>query len=365
VSQGAPFTPRRGRGALSNREGRFERTRVEVGPDIEPDPDVDPLADPPPLATTVTPERTRSILTTNESPDVGFEQSINPYRGCEHGCVYCFARPTHAYLGLSPGLDFETKIFSKPDAATLLRRELERPGYACRVTALGANTDAYQPIEKKLRITRGILEVLSEYRHPVLIITKSDLVRRDLDLLGPMGRERRAAVMVSVTTLDRRLARRMEPRAATPELRLETIRRLTGEGVPVGVLAAPMIPGLNDSELEAIVAAAAEAGAVTAGYVLLRLPLEIKDLFREWLTTHYPLKADRVEALLRDMRGGKLYESAFGTRMRGRGPHADLLEQRFQVAIRRAGLRERDFDLDASSFRVPPRPGSQGTLFPR
>jgi len=364
VSQGAPFTPRRGRGALSNREGRFERTRVETGPDIEPDPEFDPDAEPPPLMTTVTPERTKSILTTNESPDVGFEQSVNPYRGCEHGCVYCFARPTHAYLGLSPGLDFETKIFSKPDAGALLRRELERPGYVCRVTALGANTDAYQPIEKKLGITRGVLEVMSEYRHPVLIITKSDLVLRDVDLLGPMGQARRAAVMVSVTTLDRRLARRMEPRAATPARRLETIRRLTEAGVPVGVLAAPMIPGLNDSELEAIVAAAAEAGAVTAGYVLLRLPLEIKDLFREWLTTHYPLKADRVEALLRDMRGGKLYEAAFGARMRGRGPHADLLEQRFQVAIRRAGLGERDLDLDESAFRVPPRPGSQGTLFP-
>ena len=364
MSQGAPVPPRRGRGALSNREGRFERTRVEVGPDIEPDPDVDPLADPPPLATTVTPERTKSILTTNESPDVGFEQSINPYRGCEHGCVYCFARPTHAYLGLSPGLDFETKIFSKPDAATLLRAELERKSYVCRTVALGANTDAYQPIERRLGITRGIVEVLSEHRHPVMIITKSDLVLRDLDLLGPMGEARLAAVMVSVTTLDPALARRMEPRAATPARRLETVRRLTDAGVAVGVLAAPMIPGLNDPELEAIVDAAAAAGAVTAGYVLLRLPHEIKDLFREWLETHYPLKKDRVLGILREMRGGKLYDAAFGDRMRGRGAHAFLLARRFEVALRRTGLGHRDIALDESAFRVPPRPGSQGTLFP-
>ena len=364
MSQGAPFTPRRGRGALSNREGRYERTRVERGPDVEPDPDFDPEADPPPLETTVIPERTGSILTTNDSPDVGFGRSINPYRGCEHGCVYCFARPTHAYLGLSAGLDFETKIFSKPDAGALLRATLDRKGYVCRMIALGANTDAYQPIERRLGITRSILEVLSEYRHPVMVITKSDLALRDLDLLGPMGREKRAAVMVSLTTLDRALARRMEPRAATPQRRLEAIRRLTDGGVPVGVLAAPMIPGLNDSELEAILQAAAAAGAVSAGYVLLRLPLEIKDLFGEWLETHYPLKKDRVLGMLREMRGGQLYEAAFGARMRGRGAHADLLEKRFQVALRRTGLGHRDIGLDVTGFRVPPRPGSQGTLFP-
>jgi DNA repair photolyase len=364
VNEPPPSTPRRGRGALSNREGRFERTRVEKGPDIEPDPDFDPGADPPPLATTVTPERTKSIITTNDSPDVGFDQSINPYRGCEHGCVYCFARPTHAYLGLSPGLDFETKIFSKPDAAALLRAELERRNYVCRTIALGANTDAYQPIERRLGITRSVLEVLSETRHPVLIITKSDLVLRDLDLLGPMGRARLAAVMVSVTTLDPALARRMEPRAAAPARRLEAVRRLTDAGVPVGVLAAPMIPALNESELEAIVDAAAAAGAVSAGYVLLRLPHEIKDLFREWLETHYPLKKDRVLAILREMRGGKLYDAAFGARMRGRGAHADLLARRFQVAIRRTGLGHRSIRLDETAFRVPPRPGSQGTLFP-
>ena len=359
-----PVAPRRGRGALSNREGRYERTRVEIGPDIEQDPDVNPEADPPPLDTVVTPEKTRTILATNDSPDVGFDQSINPYRGCEHGCVYCFARPTHAYLGLSPGLDFETKLFSKPDAAALLRAELAKPGYACKVIALGANTDAYQPIERRLRITRSVLEVLAEHRHPVLIITKSDLVLRDLDLLAPMARERLAGVHVSVTTLDRSLARRMEPRAASPARRLEAIRGLSGAGVPVGVLAAPMIPGLNDSELEAILAACAEAGAVSAGYVLLRLPLEIKDLFREWLERHYALKADRILALLRDMRGGALYDSTYGKRMSGTGPHAQLLRQRFEVAIRRHGLGHRDITLDESRFRVPPRPGDQGRLFP-
>jgi DNA repair photolyase len=359
-----PPTARRGRGALTNREGRYERTRVEVGPDIEPDPDVDPEADPPPLETTVTAERTRSILSTNDSPDVGFDQSINPYRGCEHGCVYCFARPTHAYLGLSPGLDFETKLFSKPDAAALLRAELAKPGYVCKVTALGANTDAYQPIERRLRITRAVLEVLSEHRHPALIITKSDLVLRDLDLLAPMARERLAAVHVSVTTLDRALARRMEPRAASPARRIEAIRSLSEAGVPVGVLAAPIIPGLNDAELEAILAASRAAGAVSAGYVLLRLPLEIKDLFREWLESHYALKADRVQALLREMRGGRLYDATYGKRMRGEGPHADLLRRRFEVALRRHGLGHRDIALDATRFRVPPRPGQQGTLFP-
>ena len=361
---GGPDAPRRGRGALSNREGRYERTRVEIGPEIEPDPDVDPEADPPPLDTLVTPERTRSILSTNDSPDVGFDQSINPYRGCEHGCIYCFARPTHAYLGLSPGLDFETKLFSKPDAAALLRAELRKPGYVCRTIALGANTDAYQPIERRLRITRSVLEVLGEHRHPVLIITKSDLVLRDLDLIAPMARDRLAGVHVSVTTLDRTLARRMEPRAATPARRLDAIRGLSEAGVPVGVLAAPMIPGLNDSELEAILAASREAGAVSAGYVLLRLPLEIKDLFREWLERHYALKADRILALLRDMRGGRLYDPTFGKRMSGQGPHAELLRRRFEVAIRRHGLGHRNIALDESLFRVPPRPGDQGRLFP-
>ncbi|HEV8119882.1 MAG TPA: PA0069 family radical SAM protein [Candidatus Polarisedimenticolia bacterium] len=355
---------RRGRGALSNREGRYERTRVDWdAPDLEPDPESDDT--PPPLPTTVTPEKSRSIIATNDSPDVGFDQSINPYRGCEHGCVYCFARPTHAWLGLSPGLDFETKLFSKPDAARLLREELRRPGYVCRTIALGANTDAYQPIERDLRLTRGVLEVLSEHRHPVIVITKSDLVLRDLDLLAPMATLKLAAVMVSITTLDRRLARRMEPRAAIPEKRLDAVRRLTEAGVPVGVLTAPVIPGLNDSELESILEASADAGAVSAGYVLLRLPLEIKDLFREWLETHYALKADRVLALLKEMRGGRLYDARFGKRMSGEGPHAALLHQRFTVALRRLGLRHRALPLDTTLFRVPPGPGDQGRLFDR
>jgi DNA repair photolyase len=356
---------RRGRGALSNREGRYERTRVDWdAPDLEPDPDHDDAA-PPPLPTTVTPETTRSIIATNDSPDVGFDQSINPYRGCEHGCVYCFARPTHAWLGLSPGLDFETRLFSKPDAAPLLRQALSRRGYVCRTIALGANTDAYQPVERDLRLTRGILEVLAEYRHPVIVITKSDLVLRDLDLLSPMAAKKLAAVMVSITTLDRRLARRMEPRAAIPGKRLEAVRRLTEAGVPTGVLTAPIIPGLNDSELEAILEASAEAGAVSAGYVLLRLPLEIKDLFREWLETHYALKADRVLALLKEMRGGRLYDPRFGKRMSGEGPHAALLQKRFTVALRRLGLRHRALPLDETLFRVPQQPGDQGRLFDR
>jgi DNA repair photolyase len=352
---------RKGRGAVSNPAGRFEPRRVVPleggeGPPAEEGP--------PRLPTTVTSEVTRSIITRNDSPDVPFDQSINPYRGCEHGCVYCFARPTHAYLGLSPGLDFETRIFSKPEAPRILREELRRSGYRCQVIALGANTDPYQPAERELRITRGILEVLAEHRHPVAIVTKSDLVARDLDLLGPMAASRLACVLVSITTLDRALARRMEPRASTPERRLEAIRSLAAAGVPAGVLTSPMIPGLNDSELEKILEAAAAAGARSAGYVLLRLPLEIKDLFREWLEAHYPLKAGRVLSLVRDTRGGRLYDSAFGTRMRGTGPQADLLRRRFEVACRRLGVRREPLALDTTLFRVPPRAGDQIRLFP-
>ncbi len=369
----------RGRGALSNRAGRFERFRVEPAEDADPRPTQEeapapmdgqapmggpePDDEPAPLRTTVTPERTRRIISTNDSPDLPFDRSINPYRGCEHGCVYCFARPTHAYLGLSPGLDFETRLFSKPDAARLLREELRRPGYRCATLALGANTDPYQPIERRLGITRSVLEVLAEHRHPVSVVTKSDLVLRDADLLGEMARQRLAVVMISITTLDRRLARAMEARAPTPARRLEAIRALSQAGIPAGVLSSPMIPGLNDAELEAILAAAAGAGARSAGYVLLRLPHEIKDLFREWLETHEPLKAPRVLALLRSMRGGGLYDASFGARMRGEGPHAELLRQRYHVACRRHGLQTRAEPLDTSSFRVPPRAGDQGRLF--
>jgi DNA repair photolyase len=363
----------RGRGALSNRAGRFERFRVEPLEDVDPRPTQDdPQAhdDPQPgddepakLPTTVTPDRTRTIISTNDSPDLPFDRSINPYRGCEHGCVYCFARPTHAYLGLSPGLDFETRLFSKPDAARLLRDELRRPGYRCATLALGSNTDPYQPIERRLGITRSVLEVLAEHRHPVSVVTKSDLVLRDVDILGEMARQRLAVVMISITTLDRRLARAMEPRAVTPARRLETIRALSAAGIPAGVLSSPIIPGLNDAELEAILATAAGAGARSAGYVLLRLPLEIKELFREWLETHEPLKAPRVLALLRSMRGGGLYDASFGTRMRGEGPHATLLRQRHQIACRRNGLLTRAAPLDTSLFRVPRRAGDQRGLF--
>jgi DNA repair photolyase len=351
--------PRRGRGAVSNREGRFETKRV-VPPD---DIGVTGEEEPPRLVTTVTPEATRTIITTNDSPDIPFDRSINPYKGCEHGCVYCFARPTHSYLGLSPGLDFESRIFSKPDAARLLRRELRRPGYRCATMALGSNTDPYQPVERDLRITRAVLEVLAEHRHPVAIVTKSDGVLRDLDLLAPMARARLASVMISITTLDRRLARRMEPRAPAPERRLAAIRALREAEVPVGVLASPMIPGLNDAELEAILEQAAAAGARSAGWILLRLPHELKDLFTEWLESNYPLRAAHVLSLIRQARGGRLYDGAFGARMRGSGPHAELIGRRFEVACRRHGLDGAPAPLDVSQFRPPAAPGDQPGLF--
>lgn len=350
---------KRGRGAVSNPTGRFERYRHV------------PLDDgwegqdrrPPSIPTTVTPEKTRSIIARNDSPDVPFDRSINPYKGCEHGCIYCFARTTHAYLGLSPGLDFESRIFSKPDAAELLRKELARPGYRCEVLALGANTDPYQPVEKRLRITRSILEVLAEHDHPVGIVTKANLVLRDADILKPMAEKRLVRVMVSVTTLDRRLARAMEPRAPTPERRLQTIAALAESGIPVGVLSSPMIPGLNDAELESILEASAEAGASSAGYILIRLPLELKELFTEWLETDYPTRASRVLQLIREAHGGRLYEPQFGARMRGTGQYADLLEKRFQVACRRLALGARNTRLDTDRFRVPSKGGEQMGLF--
>ncbi len=352
---------RKGRGAVGNIEGRFETRRLrpeDYGWGAGGEEDA-----PPRLPTTVTPEKTRTILSRNDSPDIPFDRSINPYKGCEHGCVYCFARPTHSYLGMSPGLDFETKIFSKPEAARLLREELRRPGYRCDVIALGANTDPYQPVERDLNITRAVLEVLWEHRHPVGIVTKSSLVLRDLDLLAPMARQNLAAVFLSITTLDRELARTMEPRAAAPQRRLETIKALSDAGVPAGVLASPMIPGLNDKELESILEAAAAAGARTAGYILLRLPHEVKEIFSEWLATHYPLKAGHVLSLVRQTHGGRLYDIEFGTRMKGNGPYAELLRRRFETASRRLGLLKRDLDLDVTQFRVPPRAGDQPGLF--
>ncbi len=355
-----PDQPRKGRGAISNESGRFEphgRVAVDDGWALDAEEDL------PPLRTSVGHDSSRSVIARNDSPDVPFERSINPYKGCEHGCIYCFARPTHAYLGLSPGLDFETKLFAKPDAARLLEAELARPSYTPDVIALGTNTDPYQPVERHLEITRSILEVLARAHHPVAIATKSNLILRDLDILAPMANARLAKVFVSVTTLDPGLARRMEPRASRPALRLEAIRRLAEAGIPTGVLTAPMIPALNDEELEAILEAAARAGARSANYILLRLPLEIADLFSEWLEAHFPDRKDHVLNLLRGMRGGKLYQSGWGKRMRGTGVYADLLARRFELACQRLGLDEHDWDLDVSQFRRPTLPGDQLALF--
>ena len=342
----------RGRGASSNRSGRFEAAERVAFDDGWGSADEPPL----PLRTRVSPDRARTVIARNQSPDVPFDQSINPYRGCEHGCVYCFARPTHAYLGLSPGLDFESRLFFKADAAELLRRELGRPSYRCRLIALGANTDPYQPIERSRRVTRQVLEVLLEHRHPVGIVTKSNLVLRDLELLAELAARGLVNVFVSVTTLDRQLARKMEPRAPTPRRRLEAIERLARAGVPVAALVAPVIPALNDAELEAIVAAVAAAGARQVSYVLLRLPLEIKELFSEWLERHQPLRAKHVLSQIRQTRRGKLYQAKFGARMHGSGPIADLIEKRFRLAKKRAGLEFAKMPgLDTGQFRVPGR----------
>jgi len=349
----------KGRGSVSNRSGRFEpRTRMRVD-DGWPQEAEDDLA---PLMTTLTVDATRTIIARNESPDVPFDRSINPYKGCEHGCIYCFARPTHTFIGLSAGLDFETRLFWKPDAPALLDRELRRKGYDPQPIALGANTDAYQPIERRLGLTRKIIEVLSAFGHPFGIITKSALVLRDLDLIAPMAARGLASVSVSVTTLDRDLARMMEPRASTPARRLETIRRLAEAGVPVAVLASPMIPALNDHELEAILAAGAAAGAKAANTILLRLPFELADLFEEWLRTHAPNRADRVLSLVRQSRDGALYRSGFADRMTGTGPYAETLRARFRASVRRYGLTGRRWDLRTDLFRPPPRPGEQLTL---
>jgi len=348
-----------GRGAASNRDGRFERYQHVPFDDGWQGLDWEPA----PIATTVTADKTRTLVTRNDSPDVPFDRSINPYKGCEHGCVYCFARPTHAYLGLSPGLDFESRIFSKPDAARLLRAELGKPKYRPQVIAIGANTDPYQPVERELGITRQILEVMAEHRHPVAIVTKSNLIARDLDLLRELAAQNLVHVLISVTTLDLDLARRMEPRAPTPERRLQAMAALAGEGVPVGVLTSPMIPGLNDSEMEKILETAAESGARSAGYILLRLPLEVRDLFQEWLEEHFPTKASHVLSLIRETREGKLYDSEFGKRMRGSGQYAELLARRFDVGLRRFGLDRRPAPLDVSRFRVPPERGGQVSLF--
>src|SRR5277367_2400286 len=344
----------KGRGAASNPAVRFEATSREPTHDgWYEDEIVEHLSE------TVLPDHARSVISTNDSPDVGFDQSINPYRGCSHGCVYCFARPTHAYLGLSPGLDFETKLFYKADAVKLLEAELGKPKYVCKTISLGINTDGYQPLEKRLQITRGILAVLARCRHPVTIVTKSALVVRDIDLLSDLARDRLVQVMLSITSLSNDIKRTLEPRAASPQARLRVVRQLSQAGIPVGVLVAPVIPAITDHEMEDILAAAREAGATSAGYVLLRLPHEVKLLFREWLKDHYPDRAAHVMSLINQARGGKDYDAQFGVRMKGTGAYAELLRARFDLAVRKLGLESADerYELDTSRFR-PPSAGS-------
>lgn len=349
---------RRGRGSLSNEPGRFEQERRSAADD-----GWESLASLDVFETVVTPERARTIISKNDSPDISFDQSINPYRGCEHGCIYCYARPTHAFLGLSPGLDFETRIFAKMNAAELLERELSVPGYIPKTIALGAVTDPYQPAERRLEITRRVLEVLSQAKHPVGIVTKSGLVTRDIDILARMAENDLVKVALSITTLDAKLARTMEPRAATPAKRLDAIRQLSAAGVRTVVMTAPIIPGLNDHEIESILEASRDAGAMQAGYVTLRLPLELTTLFREWLNAHVPERAARVIGLLQQMNGGKDYNSAFGLRQTGAGPYASMLATRFRLAARRLGLAGRQVPLRIDLFRPPVLQGGQYSLF--
>jgi DNA repair photolyase len=355
-----PLKPRKGRGAISNPEGRFESRRVEAVDDGWT-PDLEEAM--PALATTVTAEHAKSIISRNDSPDIPFEQSINPYRGCSHGCIFCYARPAHSYVNLSPGLDFETKLFYKENAAELLEKELRAPRYVCKPITLGANTDPYQPIERTRKVTRSILEVLQHHRHPVTIITRGHLVERDIDILAEMARDSLAAVHVSVTTLDSDLKRILEPRAPSPAARLHAIRTLREAGIPVGALVAPVIPAINDHEIEHILAAIEAAGARTAAYVMLRLPYEVKDLFREWLAAHYPLRAAHVMSLVRDLRGGRDNDPNFGSRMRGTGTFADLVRRRFDVACRKLNLNAVRYPkLDTSLFQPPRPPGAQLNL---
>ena len=353
--------PIKGRGAASHVTGRYAVTRA-VGADDGWGSVYEDIAETPRPRTEVTEERARSVVTRNDSPDVGFSQSVNPYRGCEHGCVYCFARPSHAYLDLSPGLDFETRLYAKTNAAERLRHELARPGYVAAPIALGINTDAYQPIERRYRITREVLEVLAECRHPVSFVTKSAMIERDLDLLAAMARDRLVTVYFSVTTLDNRLASRMEPRASAPHAKLRAMRALSDAGVPVGVMVAPVVPMITDHEIEHILEAAHDHGARAAGYVLLRLPHELKQVWREWLELHYPERAAHVMSLIQQMRAGKDYDSGFGTRMRGEGPFAQLIGQRFAKAHRRLGY-GRLPPLDGTRFVAPRKPSPQGELF--
>jgi DNA repair photolyase len=340
----------KGRGAVSNPAGRFDSNTVEKVDDgwYEEESPVH-------VDETVSPDSARTIISTNNSPDVGFDLSINPYRGCSHGCLYCFARPTHAYLGLSPGLDFETRLFYKAGAVELLQSELSKRGYVCKPIALGINTDGYQPLEKRLRVTRSILEVLARSRHPVTIITKSSLVLRDLDLLTDLSKDKLVSVKLSITSLTDDIKRTLEPRTASPRARLRTIENLAQAGISVGVIVAPVIPAITDHEMEAILSAAHTAGASTASYVILRLPYEIKTLFRDWLSAHYPDRAQHVMSLINQLSGGKDYDSRFGVRMRGTGPYAELLRRRFEIATRKLGFlpSSEGHRLNSTLFRPP------------
>jgi DNA repair photolyase len=349
----------KGRGALSNPGVRFDSLSLEQTHDGWYEEDLVGH-----LNETVLPDRARSIIATNDSPDVGFDQSINPYRGCSHGCVYCFARPTHAYLGLSPGLDFETKLFYKADAVKLLEAELSKPRYVCKPIALGINTDGYQPLEKRMQVTRSILAALARCRHPVSMVTKSALVLRDRDLLTDLAQHGLVSVTISLTSLTDDIKRTLEPRAASPQARLRVIQQLAQAGIPVGVLLAPVIPAITDHEIEDMLAAAKEAGASHAGYVLLRLPHEVKVLFREWLAEHYPDRAKHVMSLINQTRGGKDYDSTFGQRMRGTGPYAELLRTRFELARRKCGFEasSRRHELSTDLFRPPAADQSQLSL---
>lgn len=349
----------KGRGALSNPAGRFERQdveRVDDGWYVEEQPDS--------IATTVEPDRAKGIISKNDSPDIPFEYSINPYRGCEHACIYCYARPSHAYMGLSAGIDFETKLFYKVDAGKVLEAELARPGYVCKPITVGANTDPYQPVERKMLVTRSILEVLARTRHPVSIITKSALILRDLDLLTDLAKDNLVSVAISITTLSNDTKRSLEPRTASPQARLRAVRELNAAGIPTGVMVAPVIPAITDHEMEAILEAATAAGARWAGYVLVRLPYEIKDLFRDWLAEHFPDRAAHVMSLIQDMRGGRDNDPNFGSRMRGTGPIAELLRNRFKLACKRLALNSgsREMPQHTHLFRPPAVQGSQLTL---
>ncbi len=354
-----PGGPRKGRGATQSPAPRYMSVERDAFDDGWGTADEAPAV----LHTTVTEERVKSVINRNQSPDLPFNLSINPYRGCEHGCAYCYARPAHAYVDLSPGLDFESRLFAKPDAAAVLRGELARRGYVCEPIAVGANTDAYQPVERKFGITRAILEVLTECEHPFTIVTKSALVERDLDLIAPAAAKGLTQVYVSVTTLERELARRLEPRAAAPQRRIETLRRLAAAGVPTGVMFAPVIPALNDHELERVLEHAAQAGVRYAGYIMLRLPREVNPVFKDWLASHYPLRYERVMHRIQDIRGGEESDSQFGRRMRGEGVFAELVAQRFARACRALGLNKSRHQLETRHFRPPRAASPQLDLF--